>query len=107
MTLDVKIYYITGRQLGPITIPHSWCEECDLTVRLMNRLVDELDVGDAIRVEAKPWIANMIPALLKGGWHPPVLLVGGRVHSQGVVPDADSLREELVKELQLQDVGLK
>lgn len=107
MTLEVKIYYIIGRQLGPISIPHSWCEECDLTVRLVNQLVGELDAGDAIRVQAKPWLANMIPALLKGGWHPPVLLVGGRIHSQGVVPDPDILREELAQQLRLQDVGLR
>ena len=106
MTLEVKIFYITGRQLGPITIPNAWCEECDLTVRLVNRIVDELDAGDAIRVQAKPWLANMIPALLKGGWHPPVVIVGDKIHSQGVVPDPEDLRDELARQVRLEDVRL-
>ena len=33
MAEDVIVYYITGRQLGPLSVPASWCEECDLTVR--------------------------------------------------------------------------
>jgi hypothetical protein len=33
MAEDVTVYYITGKQLGPLSVPDSWCEECDLTVR--------------------------------------------------------------------------
>ena len=49
----ITIYPITGRQLGPLRVPHRWCEECELTVRRVRDVVAELGAAD-VRVEAKP-----------------------------------------------------
>ena len=90
----VTIYPISGRQLGPISIPHRWCEECDLTIRQVRRVVEELRRED-VQVEVKPWLRHIFDALRRGGWHTPVVTIDGKVFSQGIVPNADALRERL------------
>ena len=90
----VTVYPITGRQLGPLRIPQRWCEECDLTIRLVRRVADDLGRDD-IRVEVKPWLRHLFDALRRGGWHAPVVTIDGQVFSQGVVPDAEALKRRL------------
>lgn len=95
MREDVTVYYITGRQLGPITVPDNWCEECDLTVRAVQTALKIADPDATLTFAAKPWMRHAVPALLKGGWHPPVVVIDGEIHSQGVVPDGDALVSRL------------
>lgn len=90
----IAVYPITGRQLGPLRVPSRWCEECDLTIRQVQRVVDELGRDD-LRVEVKPWLRHLFDALRRGGWHAPVVTIDGKVFSQGVVPDADALKQRL------------
>jgi len=87
----VTIYPITGRQIGPLSIPHFLCEECDLTIRQVRRVVAGLGRDD-IAVEIRPWLRHAFEALRHGGWHAPVVTIDGRVFSQGIVPDAEALR---------------
>ncbi len=91
----VTVYPITGRQFGRLSIPQRFCEECDLTIRLVRRVVAELG-GDDIQIVVKPWLRHAIDALRRGGWHAPVVTIDGKVFSQGVVPDAHALRGRLV-----------
>jgi hypothetical protein len=87
----VTVYPFTGRQLF-FTIPDSWCRECDLTVAAVERATAG---RDDVRVEVKPWWNHLITVLRRGGWHAPVVMVDGRVFSQGVVPDVEALRGAL------------
>ena len=98
----ITIYPITGRQWGPLRIPHRWCEECNLTIRLVRQVVGELGRED-VRVEVKPWIRHLFDALRRGGWHAPVVTIDGKVFSQGIVPDAAALRERLRSDDQVQE----
>ena len=93
---DVVVYYITGRQLGPLSVPASWCEECDLTVRAVRSALQEIDPAGRLTVATRPWLRHAFSALSKGGWHPPVVLLGGEVFSQGVVPERAALRLKLM-----------
>jgi hypothetical protein len=95
MREDVTIYYITGKQLGPLSVPERWCEECDLTVRAVQSALREADPDSTLTFVSKPWMSHAIPALLKGGWHPPVVVIGGKVHSQGIVPKREGLVSRL------------
>ena len=95
MKQDVIAYYITGRQIGPLSIPHSWCEECDLTVRAVRSAVEELGPDGTLTVAVKPWLRHAIPALGMGAWHAPVVIIEGDIFSQGVVPDRQALRERI------------
>lgn len=90
----ITVYPISGPQIGPISIPHRICEECDLTIRAVRGVVDELGRAD-IEVEIKPWLRHMLDALRRGGWHAPVVTIDGKVYSQGVVPDREELAARL------------
>lgn len=69
---DVVVYYITGRQVGPLTVPRQWCEECDLTVRAVQAALRQADPEGQLRFAAKPWLRHFFSALMQGGWHQPV-----------------------------------
>ncbi|MEK0326586.1 MAG: hypothetical protein QQN63_12885 [Nitrosopumilus sp.] len=49
-----------------------------------------------IKLTVKPWLDNIFRILLKGGWHPPVVLVDGKRISQGVVPSDSLLTKAIV-----------
>ena len=87
----VTVYPMTGRQLF-FNVPHAVCQECDLTVRLVNRVASDLP---HVEVRIKPRFNHLFDALRRGGWHPPVVTIDGKVSTQGVVPDEDELRRAL------------
>ncbi len=87
----VTVYPMTGRQLF-FTIPHALCRECDLTVRLVQRVASELP---GVEVRIRPWFTYLFDALRRGGWHPPVVTIDGAILTQGVVPDEEALRRAL------------
>ncbi len=91
----VTVYPITGRQFGWLSIPHRFCEECDLTISLVRRVVAGLG-RDGAQVVVKPWLRHAFDALRRGGWHAPVVTIDGELFSQGVVPDAEKLRLHLL-----------
>jgi hypothetical protein len=95
MKPDILVYYITGRQLGPLSIPQSWCEECDLTVRAVRSVLEELDPEKTLDVAVKPWLRHALQALAVGAWHAPVVIIDGEILSQGVVPNEVALRERI------------
>ena len=90
----VTVYRFTGKQLF-FTVPESYCEECDLTIRLVKRIASEFG-EDRVEVVVKPWFNYLLEALFKKGWHPPVVTVDGKRVSQGVVPDAEVLRNQIM-----------
>ena len=89
----VTVYPMTGRQLF-FNVPHAICEECDLTVRLVQRVASDLP---HVEVRIKPWFNHLFDTLRRGGWHPPVVTINGRVSTQGVVPNEDGLRRALAR----------
>jgi predicted dithiol-disulfide oxidoreductase (DUF899 family) len=93
----ITIYPISGRQFGPISIPHRFCEECNLTISLVRRVVAELGRDD-IKIVVKPWLRHLFDALRRRGWHAPVVTIDGRVFSQGIVPEAGALKARLLHE---------
>jgi hypothetical protein len=89
--VTVTVYPMTGRQLG-INVPHAVCEECDLTVRLVQRVTAGIP---NVEVRIKPWFNNLFDALRRGGWHPPVVTINGKIATQGIVPDEARFRRAL------------
>ncbi|MDC8453456.1 MAG: hypothetical protein KGH99_07205 [Thaumarchaeota archaeon] len=96
--VHLVLYKITGNQLF-FNVPSSVCEECDLTANTVKKILNEIN-DPRIEFEIKPWMNNLFSALRKGGWHPPVLLINGKIFSQGIVPEVQKLKENMIKELQ-------
>ena len=82
--IEVVIYPITGRQ-GFFNVPHTWCEECDLTIQTLKTVLADLK-DDQIGLRVLPWMLYWWKPLWRGGWHAPILTVNGRIITQGVVP---------------------
>lgn len=95
--VNITIYKVTGKQLF-FNVPENICEECDLSVALVKKITKRIN-NDKINLIVKPWFSNLPQALLKGGWHPPVVLVNGKIFSQGIVPDAKKLENKIIEEL--------
>ncbi len=92
--VNVLVYRITGKQLF-FNVDESFCEECDIIIRHIIELSERMpDIN--IKLTVKPWLDNIFRVLLKGGWHPPVVLVGGKRISQGVVPSDDQLTKAII-----------
>lgn len=85
----VTIYKITGKQLF-FDVPSAWCEECDLSVHTLRKVMKKLPRG-SVELIIKPWTDHAIEALSKGGWHAPVVMIGKTIFSQGIVPDEKKL----------------
>jgi predicted dithiol-disulfide oxidoreductase (DUF899 family) len=92
----ITIYPITGRQIGPLRVPHRLCEECDLTIAVVRKVVADLERDD-LTVVIKPWLRHIVDALRRGGWHAPVVTIDGKVFSQGVVPAPAELKQAIEK----------
>ncbi len=93
-TVIVTVYPIVGRQLF-FRVPKRLCEECDMTIATVRDVVARMGNRPDIEIRIKPWLNHLPDALRRGGWHPPVLTINGRVFSQGIVPDALRLRDSL------------
>jgi len=87
----ITVYPITGRQLF-FTVPHSWCVECNLTIRAVQQVIEG---DDRFELRIRPWWNNLFSALWRGGWHAPVVTINGKLFTQGIVPDAAELRRAL------------
>jgi hypothetical protein len=90
--VKLTVYRITGRQLI-FTVNSSVCEECDLAVAAANEAAREVVAeGIDVEVDVRPWLNNLFRALFRGAYHPPAVLVDGKLVSQGIVPTVEGLK---------------
>lgn len=75
------------------------CEECDLTRAVLDRLFDGPLRDKPVRLTVKPWLNNWWRILWRGAWHAPVVMLNGRVFSQGICPDVQALIRAVAHEL--------
>jgi len=88
--VEVTVYSITGKQLF-LRVSRELCEECDSTLGIVARAVDEFK-NHKVKLVVRPWLNNPFSAVLKGAYHPPVVLVDGEVVSQGFVPSPEGVK---------------
>ncbi len=67
------------------------CIEFDLTISQVRTLVAR-NPNWPIEWETKPWLNHLWESLGRGGWHPPVVLVDGRLVRQGTIPTLAELQ---------------
>lgn len=78
--VQVTVYVVTGRH-GRVTIPESFCRECHMFARRADAAAERVDATVDVRVVS--WWTHLPWALLRGGYHPPVLTVDGSRLCQG------------------------
>lgn len=79
--LIVITQYKWAGSWGPFTIK-SHCEECDLTTHTLRLLMEKELEGKNVVFEIKPWLGNAWHCLKRGAWHPPIIMVNGKMFYQ-------------------------
>lgn len=89
----VTVYIVSGRH-GLFTVPESFCRECHRFVRAADAAAERAAVPVEVRVVS--WWTRFPWALRHGGYHPPVMVVGGKRLAQGYdVPTPEEVLEAI------------
>ncbi|WP_264876077.1 glutaredoxin family protein [Vibrio agarivorans] len=98
MTSPIKItLYRWAGSWGPfkVNIP---CGECTLTKDILQDTFEtELD-GIPIELEVKDWLSHWWEPLKAGGWHAPIIMVEGKIISQGEALNRGVLVQSVIAE---------
>lgn len=95
--INITIYRFTGSQ-GFFSVPKKWCEECDLLVAMVKKTVKDLGFQNQTKLEIKPWFLWWFKPLLTNlAWHAPILIVNGKLISQGILPSQQTLTRALMQ----------
>ncbi len=81
---------------GPfkVSIP---CGECSLTKDIIqDTIVNEL-AGIDVELDVRDWLSEWWKPLAKGGWHAPIVLVEGKVISQGAALNRGVLAQAVIE----------
>ncbi|WP_162905793.1 glutaredoxin domain-containing protein [Vibrio cholerae] len=103
MTTPIKVtLYRWAGHFGPfkVNIP---CGECTLTKDILaDTFANEL-AGVPIELEVKDWLSYWWEPLKLGAWHAPIVVVAGKVISQGEALNRGVLVQSIIKEGTKQD----
>ncbi|ENM5832882.1 glutaredoxin [Vibrio metoecus] len=103
MTTPIKVtLYRWAGSFGPfkVNIP---CGECTLTKDILaDTFANEL-AGVPIELEIKDWLSYWWEPLKLGAWHAPIVVVAGKVISQGEALNRGVLVQSIIKEWTKQD----
>ncbi|MEL7048582.1 MAG: glutaredoxin [Pseudomonadota bacterium] len=102
--IKITIYRWAG-SWGPFKVKIP-CGECTLTGDIVEDTVRNELAGIPIEVETLDWLSNWWKPILKGGWHAPIVMVDGKIISQGAALNRGVLAETVVK-LWVERAGLK
>jgi hypothetical protein len=90
---EIEIYIVTGFH-GLVKIPESYCKECHMFVRAAQEASEQVD--QEVDIQVKSYWTRFLRPLLKGGTHPPVMLVNGGLVAQGYdVPGSEEIAKKL------------
>ena len=90
------IVYRWAGQWGPFKVRIS-CGECALTRDVIDDTLRNELAGVAVEVEVRDWLSHWWEPLVKGGWHAPIVMVEGRVVSQGQALNRGLLTEAVIE----------
>ncbi len=99
--IQVTLYRWAG-QFGPfkVNIP---CGECTLTKDILEDTFSTELQDVPIELEVKDWLSHWWEPLRHGAWHAPIVLVEGKVISQGEALNRGSLIQAVIKEWSQRD----
>ena len=92
----VTLYRWAGKW-GPfkVNIP---CGECALTKDVLLDTFETDLAGIPVELDVRDWLTEWYKPLPKGGWHAPIVLVEGKIISQGYALNRGILTEAIIKE---------
>lgn len=89
--VQIMVYIVSGHH-GWLTVPESFCRECHLFVRAADTAAEQSEIP--VEVQVVSWWTRFPWALRHGGYHPPVMVVGGHRLAQGYdVPTPEDVKE--------------
>jgi len=94
--INITLYRWAGH-FGPfkVNIP---CGECTLSKDILeDTLANELN-GVLVKLETKDWLSHWWEPLRFGAWHAPIVIVEGKVISQGEALNRGALIQSVIKE---------
>ncbi|MDR9828841.1 glutaredoxin family protein [Vibrio sp.] len=94
--IKITLYRWAG-SWGPfkVSIP---CGECTLTKDILqDTFTTELD-GIPVELEVKDWLSHWWEPLKSGGWHAPIIMVEGKIISQGEALNRGVLVQAVIAE---------
>ncbi len=82
---------------GPfkVSIP---CGECALTKDIIQDCIDTDLAGIQVELDMRDWLTEWWKPLPKGGWHAPIVLVNGKIVSQGAALNRGVLTQSVIEE---------
>lgn len=97
MTDKVKItVFRWAGSWGPFKVKIP-CGECALTLDIIqDTLKNELS-GIEIGLDIRDWLTEWWKPLVKGGWHAPIVMVNGKVISQGAALNRGVLTQSVIE----------
>ncbi|MGR3913946.1 MAG: glutaredoxin [Gammaproteobacteria bacterium] len=109
MTTPVRVtVYRWAGAWGPFTVSIP-CGECALTGDVITDTCATELKGIPVKLEMLDWLSHWWKPLPKGGWHAPIVMVDGRIISQGkalnrgvltqAVVEAYALRSEVTRDV--------
>jgi len=95
MAVNITLFRWAG-SWGPFNIRVP-CGECSLTSDvILDTMAHELS-GIPIHLDIRDWLSEWWRPLLKRGWHAPIVLVDGRVVSQGSALNRGVLSQSVIE----------
>ncbi len=73
------------------------CGECTLSVDIIRDTIENELADISIKLDIKEWLSEWWKPLVKGGWHAPIIMVDGRLISQGYALNRGVLTEAVIK----------
>ena len=94
---EVQIVFISlGRHVGSIQSQYIPCGECSLALDIIIDTVETELAGVPVALDVREWLSEWWKLLLKRGWHAPIVMVEGRVVSQGHALNRGVLTEAII-----------
>ena len=93
--INIQVYRWAG-SWGPfkVSIP---CGECSLTTDIIQDTINTELSGIDVKLDVHDWLSEWWKPLLKGGWHAPIILVEGKIISQGKALNRGVLTQAVIE----------
>ena len=94
LPVQLTLYRWAG-QWGPFKVKIP-CGECALTVDVINDTLENELAGIPVQLDIREWLSEWWKPLPRGGWHAPIVMVDGKLVSQGHALNRGILTEAII-----------